>query len=189
MENLNCVAVLEIEVKYDSHARNYGDTHLKLFRGSATNRLPDCAFQACNQRPSLSRALTERGQIVDMGRLMEAEGEGWTEENYTDAILVLGRIDGLRYGVPFNARVIQRYYNADLFREAGLDPDNFFPTDWNGLISAAQKIYALGEDILPMFIWLINGDDWGFQTLILQQGGPNDVRPSPFTKTGMRLRP
>lgn len=160
----------EIVVEYAAPAKNYGDTHLKLFRGSATNTLPDCAFQAYNQLPSLARALAERGQIVDMGPLMEAEGDGWVEENYTDAMLDLGRIDGVQYGMPFNASVIQWYYNADLFKEAGLDPDNF-PTDWDGLFDAAQKIDALGEDILPMFMWLINGDDWGFQTLILQQGG------------------
>lgn len=101
---------------------------------------------------------------------MEAEGEGWTEENYTPAMLDLGNIDGVQYGMPFNASVIQWYYNADLFKQAGLDPDNF-PTDWDGLFDAAQKIDGLGEDIMPMFMWLINGDDWGFQTLILQQGG------------------
>ena len=160
----------EIVVEYAAPAKNYGDTHLKLFRGSATNTLPDCAFQAYNQLPSLARALAKRGQIVDMGPLMEAEGEGWTEENYTPAMLDLGNIDGVQYGMPFNASVIQWYYNADLFREAGLDPDKF-PTDWDGLFDAAQKIDALGEDIMPMFMWLINGDDWGFQTLILQQGG------------------
>ena len=160
----------EIEVQYAAPAKNYGDTHLKLLRASATNTLPDCAFEAYNQLPSLARALAKRGQIVDLGPLMEAEGEGWTEENYTDAMLELGRIDGTQYGMPFNASVIQWYYNADLFRQAGLDPDNF-PTDWDGLIDAAKKIDALGEDILPMFMWLINGDDWGFQTLILQQGG------------------
>lgn len=160
----------EIVVEYAAPAKNYGDTHLKLFRGSATNTLPDCAFQAYNQLPSLARALAERGQIVDMGPLMEAEGDGWVEENYTEAMLDLGRVDGVQYGMPFNASVIQWYYNADLFKEAGLDPDNF-PTDWDGLFDAAQKIDALGEDILPMFMWLINGDDWGFQTLILQQGG------------------
>ncbi|MEO0861852.1 MAG: ABC transporter substrate-binding protein [Pseudomonadota bacterium] len=160
----------EIVVEYAAPAKNYGDTHLKLFRGSATNTLPDCAFQAYNQLPSLARALAERGQIVDMSTLMEAEGDGWTEANYSEAMLDLGRVDGAQYGMPFNASVIQWYYNADLFREAGLDPDNF-PTDWNGLFDAAQKIDALGDDILPMFMWLINGDDWGFQTLILQQGG------------------
>lgn len=160
----------EIEVKYAAPAKNYGDTHLKLFRASATDTLPDCAFEAYNQLPSLARALANREQITNLDNLIKAEGEGWKDENYTESMLDLGRVDGVQYGMPFNASVIQWYYNADLFKQAGLDPDNF-PKDWDGLIDAAQKIDALGEDIMPMFMWLINGDDWGFQTLILQQGG------------------
>lgn len=160
----------EIEVKYAAPSKNYSDTHLKLFRGSATSTLPDCAFQAYNQLPSLARALAKRGQIVDLGALMEKESVDFKKTNYSEQMLDLGRIDNVQYGMPFNASVIQWYYNADLFVKAGLDPDNF-PKDWDGLFDAAQKIDALGEDILPMFMWLVNSDDWGFQTLILQQGG------------------
>ncbi|MEL6100367.1 MAG: ABC transporter substrate-binding protein [Pseudomonadota bacterium] len=158
----------EIEVVYLAPAANYADTHLRLFRASATNTLPDCAFQAYNQLPSLARALAERGQIVNLDELMEAEGEGWREANYTEQMLDLGRVDGVVYGMPFNASMIQWYYNADLFAQAGIET---FPTDWDGLFDAAQKIDALGDDILPMYMYLDGGDDWGFQTLILQQGG------------------
>ena len=160
----------EIEVVYAAPAKNYGDTHLRLFRGSATNTLPNCAFEAYNQLPSLARALAERGQIVNLDEMMAAEDADFKDSNYTDQMLNLGRVDGVQYGMPFNASVIQWYYNADLFRQAGLDPDKF-PTDWDGIFDATQKINALGDDIDPMFMWLINGDDWGFQTLILQQGG------------------
>lgn len=160
----------EIEVKYAAPAKSYGDTHLRLLRASATNTLPDCAFEAYNQLPSLARALAARGQIVNLDKLLAAEGDGFKDVNYTDQMLDLGRVDGVQYGMPFNASVIQWYYNADLFKRAGLDPDHF-PTNWDGLFNAAQKINALGDNIDPMFMWLINGDDWGFQTLILQQGG------------------
>ncbi|WP_346911948.1 ABC transporter substrate-binding protein [uncultured Roseibium sp.] len=160
----------QIEVKYAAPAKDYADSHLKMMRASATNTLPDCAFEAYNQLPALARAMAKRGQIVDLAPLIKAEGEGWKELNYTDNMLNLGRVDGVQYGMPFNASVIQWYYNADLFRKAGLDPDNF-PKDWDGLFAATQKIAALGDDITPMFMWMINGDDWGFQTLIEMQGG------------------
>lgn len=160
----------EIEVVYAAPAKNYSDTHLRLMRASATNTLPDCAFEAYNQLPSLARAMAKRGQIVDLGTLMAQEGDDWVSANYTDQMLDLGRVDGVQYGMPFNASVIQYYYNADLFRQAGLDPDHF-PTNYDDLFDAAQKIGALGDDILPMFQYLLGGDDWGFQTLILQQGG------------------
>ena len=160
----------EIEVQYAAPSKDYADTHLKMMRASATNTLPDCAFEAYNQLPALARAMAKRGQILDVAPLIKAEGEGWKEANYTDAMLNLGRVDNVQYGMPFNASVIQWYYNADLFKQAGLDPDNF-PTDWEGLFDATQKLAALGADITPMFMWMINGDDWGFQTLIEMQGG------------------
>lgn len=160
----------EVEVVYAAPAKNYGDTHLKLFRASATNTLPDCAFEAYNQLPSLARALADRGQVVNLDELMAAEGADWKDANYTDQMLDLGRVDGVQYGMPFNASVIQYYYNADLFEKAGLDPDNF-PTNYDDLFAAAQKIASLDEDIMPLYQYLLGGDDWGFQTLILQQGG------------------
>ncbi|WP_417694349.1 ABC transporter substrate-binding protein [Roseibium sp.] len=160
----------EIEVKYAAPSKDYADTHLKMMRASATDTLPDCAFEAYNQLPALARAMAKRGQIVDLKSLIEAEGEGWKELNYTPGMINLGRVDGVQYGMPFNASVIQWYYNADLFRQAGLNPDAF-PQDWDGLFDATKKIAALGDDITPMFMWMINGDDWGFQTLIEMQGG------------------
>lgn len=160
----------EIEVKYAAPSKDYADTHLKMMRASATNTLPDCAFEAYNQLPALARAMAKRGQILDLQSLIKAEGDDWAKLNYTDGMLNLGRVDGVQYGMPFNASVIQWYYNADLFRQAGLNPDEF-PQDWDGLFAATKKIGALGDDITPMFMWMIHGDDWGFQTLIEMQGG------------------
>lgn len=161
----------DIEVVYAAPAKDYSDVHLRLFRGSATNTLPDCAFEAFNQLPSLARALDARGQIADLGALMAGEAEGWKEANYTDKMLDLGRVDGKQYGMPFNASVIQWYYNADLVRQAGGDPDAF-PTTWEGVIELAGKISALGPDIDGMAYSVEQwSDDWAFQVLILQQGG------------------
>lgn len=128
----------EIEVVYAAPAKNYGDTHLRLFRGSSTNTLPDCAFGAYNQLPSLARVLPERGQIGNMGESLTAEGADFTDTNYSAQRLDPGRVDGVQCGMPFNASVIQGYYNADLFRRAGLDPDNF-PTGWDGFFDAHKR--------------------------------------------------
>lgn len=161
----------EIVVQYAAPAKDYADTHLRMFRASATNTLPDCAFQAYNQLPSLARALHARGQIVDLGPLLEREGGEWVAANYSDAMLALGQVDGLQFGMPFNASVIQWYYNADLFRQVGRDPDDF-PRDWDGIFALAREIDALGDDIYGMaFTADQGGDDWSWQTLIMQQGG------------------
>lgn len=161
----------EIVVEYAAPAKDYADTHLRLFRESATNTLPDCAFQAYNQLPSLVRALKERNQIVDLGTLLEKEGVEWVKANYTDRMLELGQVDGVQVGMPFNASVVQWYYNADLLKKAGHDPDKF-PTDWNGILELAAKIDALSDDVHGMSYAVEQwGDDWPWQILITQQGG------------------
>lgn len=160
-----------VEVVYAAPAQNYADTHLRLFRSSATNTLPDCAFQAYNQLPSLARALASRDQIVDLKSLMDKEPAGWVKANYSEEMLELGRVDGVQYGMPFNASVIQWYVNADLLKQAGIDPADF-PSDWAGVMQLAARIDALGEDIEGMSFGVDQwGDDWPFQVLILQQGG------------------
>jgi multiple sugar transport system substrate-binding protein len=161
----------KIEVQYAAPAKDYADTHLRLFRESATNTLPDCAFQAYNQLPSLVRALQARNQIVDLGPLLEKEGADWVRANYTDQMLALGQVDGVQVGMPFNASVVQWYYNADLLKKVGHDPDKF-PTDWDGVFELAAKINALGDDIHGMSYAVEQwGDDWPWQILITQQGG------------------
>lgn len=161
----------EIEVVYAAPVKDYSGVHLNMLRGSATKTLPDCAFGGYNQLPPLVEALNARGQIVELGALMEAEGAGWIEENYTEQMLLPGKVDGVQWAMPFNASLIQWYYNADLFREAGLDPDAF-PTTWDGIIEAAAKITALNDDTLGVSYGADNwGDDWPWQTLITSQGG------------------
>jgi len=161
----------DVEVIYAAPAKDYSDVHLKLFRASATDTLPDCAFEAFNQLPSLARALAARGQIADLGELIAKEDKGWVEANYTDKMLDLGRVDRKQYGMPFNASVIQWYYNADLVKQAGGDPDKL-PASWEGLVELARKIEALGPDIAGMSYAVDQwSDDWPFQVLILQQGG------------------
>lgn len=161
----------EIEVVYAAPAQDYSDVHLRTLRASATDTLPDCVFSAYNQLPPMAEALDARGQITDLGPLMKAEGEGWVEENYTERMLRPGQVDGTQWSIPFNASLIQWYYNADLFREAGLDPDAF-PDTWDGIIEAALAIDAVGEETLGLSYGADHwGDDWPWQTLITTQGG------------------
>jgi len=51
----------------------------------------------------------------------------------------LGRIDGKTYGLAYTFSTPVLFYNADLFRAAGLDPDNP-PRTWNEVRAAAEAI-------------------------------------------------
>ncbi|EFH33345.1 sugar ABC transporter periplasmic sugar-binding protein [Brucella abortus bv. 5 str. B3196] len=61
------------------------------------------------------------------------------------------------------------YYNADLLKAAGGDPDNP-PTTWDEVIELGGKIKALGNGNEGIdFRW--QGDDWMFSALLFGAGG------------------
>jgi multiple sugar transport system substrate-binding protein len=74
------------------------------------------------------------------------------------------------YGLPFAISMPVFFYNADLVRKAGGDPDNF-PADWSGILKLGSKINALGSDIYGLiYDYEITGS-WLFQALIFSKGG------------------
>lgn len=57
-----------------------------------------------------------------------------------------GRWEGRVYGLPWVQGSRALFYNRELFRQAGLDPDRP-PETWDALLDAARRIDALGDDI------------------------------------------
>jgi ABC-type glycerol-3-phosphate transport system substrate-binding protein len=51
------------------------------------------------------------------------------------------------YGLPHTAQAQATYYNKNVFREAGLDPDKP-PTTWREMDAACQAIKAIGKDCM-----------------------------------------
>lgn len=82
-------------------------------------------------------------QFLDIGDLIGQYAPGDMEvvqSSYTDTTWALGTsMTGKQLGVPYGMSVPVIYYNADMFREAGLDPDNP-PTTWEGWYEAAKTI-------------------------------------------------
>lgn len=58
--------------------------------------------------------------------------------------------DGQIYGVPFYVDASSLFWNKDLFRKAGLDPEKP-PTSWAEVTSDAKKIRALGGDVYGFY--------------------------------------
>lgn len=67
-----------------------------------------------------------------------ADDQKWLGGFY-DAFMQNSRSGGHTWGVPFQRSTIVMYYNKDLFREAGLDPDKA-PATWTELVEAAKKL-------------------------------------------------
>jgi sn-glycerol 3-phosphate transport system substrate-binding protein len=83
-------------------------------------------------------------------------------------------IDRRVYGVPFQNSTPLLYYNADQFREAGLDPDRP-PQSWDDLVAAAKKLTRReGDRVTRWGILMPSNYDYGgwiLSALTMSNGG------------------
>lgn len=85
--------------------------------------------------------------------------------------LELGRILGKTYGLAYVFSTPVLFYNADLFREAGLDPDAP-PRTWAEVTAAAVQIHErTGKPGLLTGIFGPSAYDWLYQGVIYSNGG------------------
>lgn len=153
-----------IRATYANPTPTYEDGAQLLLRGAATGNLPDVSFQGLNRL----RLFAERGIAVDLRPLLAREGDP-AGLGYSPALLGLGFHGKIQAGLAFATSNPISYYNADLFRRAGLDVERF-PTSWDDVIAASRRIRALGDGVEGMFFrW--PGDDWMFSALLYGHGG------------------
>ena len=85
--------------------------------------------------------------------------------------LELGRLNGKTYSLAYVFSTPVLYYNADLFRAAGLNPDAP-PKTWDEVKTAAQAINkATGKAGLVTGVFFVGAYDWLVQSLVLSNGG------------------
>jgi len=83
--------------------------------------------------------LIEQDAIVPFDDLVSSyEDKAWLYSFYP-TLMENGVTDGKVWGIPFQRSTIVMYYNKDLFRKAGLNP-NKPPNTWNELVSYGKKI-------------------------------------------------
>ena len=162
----------DIAIKFRNALPSYDEQHQSMLRQAITNNLPDVYHSGYHLLPEVVHQLEKRGQVIALDDYMAKEGEAWINANYEPSILNLGKVDGKQYGIGFNASTPIVFFNADLVKKAGGDPDNF-PTNWKDLIALGAKIKETGGDV-DGFAYDIHAwpDDWLWRSLILEQGEP-----------------
>lgn len=161
----------EIRIEFRAPAPTYDDGHQTMLRQAVTNQLPDVYYSGFHLLSELARTLAKRNQVIDLGPLLSAEGKAVRDANYSDKMVALGRVDGKLYGLPFNASSPIMYYNVDLVKKAGGDPDRM-PDTWEGVIALAAKIKATGSDVAGVAYNVHDWPDvWLYHAMILQAGG------------------
>lgn len=82
--------------------------------------------------------LIDEDAIVPVDELAGADGKAWLGGFY-EAFMMNSRTGGKTWGVPFQRSTIVLYWNKELFKEAGLDPENG-PRNWDEMVAFAKKL-------------------------------------------------
>jgi len=159
----------DIKIAFRAPATTYDDGHQAMMRQAVTNQLPDVYYSGFHLLSELARTLAKRNQIVDLGPLLAAESKEFRDRNYSPKIVNLGKVDGKLYGLPFNASSPIMYYNAELVKKAGGDPDHM-PDTWDGILALAAKIRS--ADVAGLAYNVHDWPDvWLYHAMITQAGG------------------
>ena len=79
------------------------------------------------------------GYLRDHTPFVEKAGGKAFLERFYPTLIRIGTCDGWLYGVPAFGGGYRLYYNTELFKAAGLDP-NKPPTNWGELLDCSKKL-------------------------------------------------
>ncbi|QRM32388.1 ABC transporter substrate-binding protein [Microvirga sp. VF16] len=155
----------DINLVLQSPATDYDDLTKRLLQDSIVGRAPDIIFQGYNR----SRLTVQRGLPIPLEPVLAGDTD-WIQQNYKPTSNDLCRHDGKSYGLPFVVSVPIIYYNPDLVKAAGGDPDHF-PDTWEKIAELAGKITATGNNRIGGFFDYTSAGNWTFMALVNAQGG------------------
>lgn len=160
-----------IKINFRAPSPTYDDGHQVILRSALTRQLPDLFYSGFHLLPELVRTLDARNQIVPLDAMLAAEGAEFAKANYPQSLMSLAMFNKKTYGIAFNASNPIVYFNADLVKKAGGDPNNF-PKTFDGIIQLAAKINDPANGINGM-AYDVHGwpDSWLFEAAIGQAGG------------------
>jgi sn-glycerol 3-phosphate transport system substrate-binding protein len=150
-------------------AGNYVEAMAKAMTAVLGGTPPDLAVL---DTPELF-SLLDRDAIIPLDDLIaQSGGKPWLDDFY-GALLLNARANGHVYSIPWQRSTPIFYYNKDLFRKAGLDP-NFPPRNWAELVEDAQKL-TVRDSSGQVVQWgveapVVDTSPWVFQGLLIEAG-------------------
>ncbi|MBN1522811.1 MAG: extracellular solute-binding protein [Candidatus Aureabacteria bacterium] len=151
-----------IDVRFELYAPSDVYTY-KVRAAAQTNTLPDI-YGILGESRDISK-FVNAGYVPDMAPYLDANNGEWRNVFFKEALATneFGKDNPFKlkpgtYGIPIDVTNIQMLYNKDIFKKAGLDPDNP-PETWEEFLDAGEKIKEAGYSVFVggfAEIWLIN---------------------------------
>ena len=145
------------------YAGNYDDTRIKAL--SALNSGDPAQLAVMFSIDAYD--LIEQDLVVAFDDVIESDEEKAWLDSFYPALMANGKIEGKTWGVPFQRSTIVAYYNKDMFRAAGLDPEKA-PTTWDELVETGKALTNDGS--YGLMIPSTGYPYWMFQALAIQNG-------------------
>lgn len=151
-----------VEITFRAPSTDYDEGLVSVIRQSLSGDEPDIFLVGSH----LLREVAARDLGAPMTDLLEGRDLG--AMGYAPETIALTQINGVQWGLPWTSSTPVMFYNAELVRMAGGDPDAM-PTDWTEIIALAARIDAIGDDVMGMY-YPIGDDDWMTQNLLATAG-------------------
>ncbi|BAQ10657.1 probable glycerol-3-phosphate abc transporter substrate binding protein [Bacillus sp. OxB-1] len=147
------------------YSGNYDETMTKVQTAVKNGKAPDLAVL-------LSVDLFQiKDSILALDEMIAADSDAQTMmDDFFPGFMLNSQAEGKTWSVPFQRSTVLLYYNKDLFKEAGLDPEAA-PTSWDEVIDYGKKLTKEGQwgIELPATV----SGYWIYQALALQNGQQN----------------
>ena len=111
--------------------------------------------------------LIEQDLIVPFDDVVKTSKDKEWLSGFYPALMANGNVDNKTWGIPFQRSTIVMYYNKDMFREAGLDPE-MPPKTWEEMVSAGKPLAKDGK--WGLMVPSTGYPYWMFQSFAIQNG-------------------
>lgn len=142
------------------------DLITKIQTSAKTDTLPSMAIMDLVSVPQVAQT----GKLVDLKPLIDSA----TMSDIYPALLDFGKDGDKQYAVPVSTNNLGYMYSKDLYKKAGLNPDNP-PKTWEELESQAQQIKdKTGQPGVELYTQAGDSGEgltWNFQVSLWQAGG------------------
>jgi len=128
------------DLKIDLTQGSWTEYNAQLTNSVVAGEAPQIGTVLNFSMPAMSPTLIPLNDSP-VGDLLEKYGI--SKSDYVDYIWDIANVEGKQYGIPLDNTLLGIYYNKDLFRKVGLDPDNP-PTNLREFEDAANKLKQAG---------------------------------------------
>lgn len=150
---------LHPEVKINLRTVQFEDMVNDLAKAVATKSGPDITHI---DNPEVA-LFASRDLLLDLKPLIDQSSVIKAADIYPGPLASVSYKDGI-YGIPRGASTLALYYNADMFRAAGLDPDKP-PQTWDELHNAAKALTRPQDNVYGLAFSAVATESGTFQFL------------------------